>query len=83
MNDRYPVPAGRVRVEEVYKKSRFITTLAPVSDSDEANALLSEVRAELADASHHCWAFLVGPPGSTTNVGMSDDGEPHNTAGRF
>jgi uncharacterized YigZ family protein len=82
VNDRYPVPAGRVRVEEDYKKSRFITTLAPVSNSDEANALRSEVRAELADASHHCWAFLVGPPGSTTNVGMSDDGEPHNTAGR-
>lgn len=82
MSDRYPVPAGRVRTEEEHKKSRFITTLAPVSDVEEAKALLVEVRGEFPDAGHHCWAYLIGPPGSTTQVGMSDDGEPHNTAGR-
>ena len=26
--------------------------------------------------------FCIGPPGTTGNVGMSDDGEPHGTAGR-
>src|SRR6185503_18436582 len=31
---------------------------------------------------HHCWAFLAGPPGSTAHVGMSDAGEPKGTAGR-
>jgi len=25
---------------------------------------------------------VAGPPGSTTHIGMSDDGEPHGTAGR-
>ena len=25
---------------------------------------------------------MIGPPGSTTQIGMSDDGEPHGTAGR-
>ena len=25
---------------------------------------------------------MAGPPGSTTHIGMSDDGEPHGTAGR-
>jgi uncharacterized YigZ family protein len=37
---------------------------------------------EFPDATHNCWAFVVGPPGSTGRVGMSDDGEPHGTAGR-
>ncbi|MGI9627982.1 MAG: YigZ family protein, partial [Longimicrobiales bacterium] len=27
-------------------------------------------------------AFNAGPPGSTTNIGLSDDGEPKGTAGR-
>jgi uncharacterized YigZ family protein len=40
------------------------------------------MKAEFPDANHNCWAYVVGPPGSTGRVGMSDDGEPHNTAGR-
>jgi uncharacterized YigZ family protein len=82
VSGRYSVPAARGRFEEEIKKSRFVTTLGPASSVDEANARVAEVRAEFADASHNCWAFLIGPPGSTTTVGMSDDGEPHNTAGR-
>jgi uncharacterized YigZ family protein len=27
-------------------------------------------------------AYVVGPPGSTAQIGMSDAGEPHGTAGR-
>jgi uncharacterized YigZ family protein len=40
------------------------------------------VREEVPDATHNCWAYVAGPPGSTAQVGMSDDGEPHGTAGR-
>ena len=40
------------------------------------------MNAEFADATHNCWAYVVGAPGSTDRVGMSDDGEPHGTAGR-
>jgi uncharacterized YigZ family protein len=40
------------------------------------------MRSEFADASHNCFAFLAGPPGSTAQMGMSDDGEPSGTAGR-
>lgn len=40
------------------------------------------MREEWPDATHNCWAFVAGPPGSTTHIGMSDDGEPHGTAGR-
>ena len=79
---RYPVPASRARVEEVILRSRFITTAAPVETVEEAKAFVAEMRAEFAGATHNCYAFAAGPPGSTGMAGMSDDGEPSGTAGR-
>ncbi len=64
------------------ERSRFICTLASAASAAEAHRIVREVSAEMPDATHHCWAFVVGPPGSTNQVGMSDDGEPHGTAGR-
>jgi uncharacterized YigZ family protein len=79
---RYPVLAGRFRHELVERRSRFLCVLAPVDDEPTAQALLAELRAEFPEANHHCWAFVVGPPGSTARVGCSDAGEPSGTAGR-
>lgn len=79
---RYPVPARVHRVEESIRRSRFVTTVARAPDADAAHAFVDTVRDEFPDATHHCWAFVAGPPGSTTHIGMSDDGEPHGTAGR-
>ena len=79
---RYPVPAARHRAEQTIDRSRFICTLARAETAGDAHALVREVSAEHAGATHHCWAFVAGPPGSTNQVGMSDDGEPHGTAGR-
>ncbi|MDJ0836891.1 MAG: YigZ family protein [Acidobacteriota bacterium] len=81
-SDHYNVPAGIHRFEEEIQRSRFITTLAPAATVAEAVAFIDSIRAEFPDATHNCWAYLVGPPGSSTHVGMSDDGEPHGTAGR-
>ncbi|MEX2531759.1 MAG: YigZ family protein [Gemmatimonadota bacterium] len=80
--DGYPVPAGRCRRELEAQRSRFIATLGPAATPEEARALLDDVAQEFPDATHHCWAFVAGSPGSTTHIGMSDDGEPHGTAGR-
>ena len=79
---RYPIPAHRHRAEEEIKRSRFITTLAYTPSVEAARAFISEVSAEFSDASHNCWAYVVGPPGATGQIGLSDDGEPHGTAGR-
>ena len=79
---RYPIPARIHRVEEVIQRSRFITILAHVPDADAAHAFVARMRDDFPDATHHCWAFVAGPPGSTAHIGMSDDGEPHGTAGR-
>ncbi len=79
---RYPVPAEPHRVDDEIRRSRFITTLARAERVIEAQAFIQRVRDEFPDATHHCWAYVVGPPGSTAQIGMSDDGEPHGTAGR-
>lgn len=79
---RYPIPARIHRVEETIQRSRFLTTLAHAPDAAAAHAFVERIREEFPDATHHCWAFVAGPPGSTGHIGMSDDGEPHGTAGR-
>jgi uncharacterized YigZ family protein len=79
---RYPIPARTHRVEDTIQRSRFLTTLAHAPDAEAAHAFVAAVRDEMPEATHHCWAFVAGPPGSTTRIGMSDDGEPHGTAGR-
>ena len=69
-------------MEATVQRSRFITTAARASDAEAAHAFVEAVRGEMSDATHHCWAFVAGPPGSTAHIGMSDAGEPHGTAGR-
>jgi uncharacterized YigZ family protein len=80
--ERYPIPAARHRAELSIERSRFICTIERVNEPDDAQAFVREMNAEFADATHNCWAFIAGPPGSTNRIGMSDDGEPHGTAGR-
>lgn len=82
MSSRYLIPASTHRVEESIKRSRFIATAAHAPDSESAKAFVAELKAEFPDATHNCWAFAAGPPGDTAQVGMSDDGEPHGTAGK-
>ena len=82
MPSRYPIPAQRHRVEETIRRSRFITTVDYAPTVEAARAFIDAIRAEFADATHNCWAYLVGPPGSTAQIGYSDDGEPHGTAGK-
>ncbi|BBD08916.1 YigZ family protein [Desulfovibrio ferrophilus] len=79
---RYPIPSADHRLENSIKRSRFIVSAAHAPDAETAKAFINDIRAEFSDATHNCWAFAAGPPGDTRVVGMSDDGEPHGTAGR-
>ena len=76
------MPAAPHRTEEVIERSRFIASLDRASSVDAARAFIDSIRAELPDASHNCWAYIAGPPGSASAIGFSDAGEPHGTAGR-
>ncbi len=79
---RYSIPAQSHRTEEEILRSRFITTIAYTPTVEAARTFIAATNMEFADANHNCWAYVVGPPGSTGQNGMSDDGEPHGTAGR-
>lgn len=79
---RYPVPARTHRVEQEIRRSRFVTTIGRAATAEQAAEFVGGVAAEFPDATHNCWAYVAGPPGSADRIGMSDAGEPHGTAGR-
>lgn len=77
---RYPSTIrSRTEHEIVITKSRFITTVAPVSDVAGADAVIAEVRRRHWDARHNCTAMVTGVLGDQAR--SSDDGEPSGTAG--
>ncbi|QTA81182.1 Impact family protein [Desulfonema limicola] len=78
----YLIPKKKHRIEEIIKRSKFIATIIHAPSPDSAKAFISEIKQEFPDATHNCWAFVSGPPGSTAHIGMSDDGEPRGTAGK-
>ncbi|HPJ01212.1 MAG TPA: YigZ family protein [Candidatus Limiplasma sp.] len=62
------------------QKSRFIGFAAPAANAEDALALLDTIKKNSRDASHHCFAYIIGQ-----NKGIqrySDDGEPSGTAGK-
>lgn len=79
---RYPVLASRARSEITVERSRFVATADRCDSVDAAREFVAAVARELGPATHHCFAFVVGAPGSLANVGQSDAGEPRGTAGR-
>lgn len=83
---RYRIPdlaAGTWHTAEIeVEKSRFLTWLCHAPNTADFHALLQEARTAHPNASHHCTAFIAGPPGEQTHIGFSDDGEPGGTAGR-
>ena len=66
--------------ELIEKKSRFIATIRPVKTQEEALAFLEEMRKKYWDATHNCFAYVIGKKGELARFG--DDGEPAGTAGR-
>ncbi|MCC6241644.1 MAG: YigZ family protein [Gemmatimonadaceae bacterium] len=82
VSPRYAIPAATHRTEQVIDRSRFICTIASAPTVEAAQQFIRAIGQEYADATHNCWAFVIGAPGSTDRIGLSDDGEPHGTAGR-
>ena len=65
--------------EYIVQKSRFLCDAAPCGTEEEALAFLQDKRTRYRDATHHCYAYVIG-----ANAGVmrfSDDGEPSGTAG--
>lgn len=63
------------------KGSRFISFLYPIQSEEEVKGLLSAVKKEYYNATHHCYAYTIGHV-DTPEYRMNDDGEPSGTAGK-
>ncbi len=63
----------------IEKKSKFISYVQPVYSEEEALQFLSTIRKKHYDATHNCYAYILG---EAMNIQRSsDDGEPSGTAG--
>jgi uncharacterized YigZ family protein len=75
----YKTAAGEGCAENVIEKSRFIAYVRPVSDREEADAFIKEIRAKHRDATHNVPAMVIGD--KMQIQWASDDGEPQGTSG--
>lgn len=68
--------------EAIYKEksSKFLTYAYPVHSEEEIRELLDALRKRYYDATHHCYAWRLGPHGEQFR--SNDDGEPSGTAGK-
>ena len=79
MQDEYRTVAHAGVHETEVNRSRFLCALAPAATEQEAQDFIAAVRKEHADATHNCWAYVIGADASVQKA--SDDGEPGGTAG--
>ena len=81
MTASYNVPAAENQFEFEIKRSQFISYAAQANDRQSADSFIRSIRNMHPQARHVCWAYIAGAP-NTTEMSMSDDGEPSGTAGR-
>jgi len=80
-DDEYFTITSAKQAEIKIKGSRFIGTAAHVADEAEAKVFIHEISNRYHDATHNCYAYVVGfPPQQITR--FNDDGEPAGTAGQ-
>jgi uncharacterized YigZ family protein len=59
--------------------SKFLAYAYPIQDENEVKTHLEALKKQYYDATHHCYAYLLGRKGE--NWRANDDGEPNHTAG--
>ncbi|MFC5849490.1 IMPACT family protein [Deinococcus petrolearius] len=64
------------RRDALIENSEFLAFAERAGTPEEALAHLAALKARYPDATHHCWAYRIGPL-----YRFSDDGEPGGTAG--
>ncbi len=79
MKNFYSIKGERY-LETKIKKSRFICSLRYVENISEAKAFIGEISTSNKQATHNCWAYIVGERGEIFH--FSDHGEPPGTAGK-
>ena len=62
------------------RSSKFLAYIYPVQDEETIRQHLDTLRKRYFDATHHCYAWRLGPQGERFRA--NDDGEPSGTAGK-
>jgi uncharacterized YigZ family protein len=75
----YSIKAKR-KFEIKIRRSTFICSLKFVDTIKQAKEFISEISTKNKNATHNCWAYIVGDKGETSH--SSDAGEPSGTAGQ-
>lgn len=79
-SDTYYTLGGEAKALYKDKGSKFLTYAYPVRSEAEIKEHLEALRKRYYDATHHCYAWRLGPKGESFRA--NDDGEPSSTAGR-
>nr|WP_312578696.1 YigZ family protein [Sedimentibacter sp.] len=65
--------------EIIINKSKFICSVSPVRDEEEAIEFIEKIKKEFKEASHNVYAYVIGENSNIQR--FTDDGEPSGTAG--
>lgn len=78
--DSYLTIEGNAEAIFKEKSSKFLCYAFHVESEEEITAHLERLRKQYYDATHHCYAWRLGPFGERFRA--NDDGEPSSTAGK-
>ncbi len=76
MKEYVTIGSDEVVCETVIEKSRFIAAAIRADTAEQAQAFVEAKRKKYYDATHNCFAYVVGD-----KARFGDDGEPQGTAG--
>lgn len=79
-DDSYLTVAATAEAVYKEKSSKFLAYAYPVKSEEEIRDILDALRKRYYDATHHCYAWRLGPQGESFRA--NDDGEPSGTAGK-
>lgn len=79
-NDSYKTIARAAETTYRQLSSKFLVYAYPVESEEEIKTHLDALRKRWFDATHHCYAWRLGPHGEQFRA--NDDGEPSGTAGK-
>ena len=79
-NDIYKTIEAPAEASTRERSSKFLAYAYPVTDAEQVREHLDALRKEYYDATHHCYAYRIGPQGEEFRA--NDDGEPSGTAGK-
>ena len=78
--DSYRTVAAQAEAACRERSSKFLSWIYPVRSEEEIRERLDALRKKYYDATHHCYAWRLGPRGEAFRA--NDDGEPSGTAGK-